>query len=99
MISNDESKVKVLLNKIEGMEELPPEACLPDCLSLVEVIRAEGASFLIKFDGERTASTITIMATGGPLRGDFVRRETDDLLGGLIAVIKEYFVSTRDQAF
>jgi hypothetical protein len=61
---------------------------------LIERIREEGATFLIKLDGERTQSgdsgPYTVLCQGGPLEGDYIRGDFHSLEGGLARVLIGY---------
>lgn len=60
---------------------------------LLEMMRAQGATVLIKLDGERTgedAKPYTVMVSGGPLGDDFFRTDTAALDDGLCYIIGSY---------
>lgn len=61
---------------------------------LLERMREEGAVVLVKLDGERTQpgdnGPYTVLASGKPLGGDFIRIDAASLEDGLAHVILEY---------
>jgi hypothetical protein len=63
-------------------------------LPLLDRMRADGAIAIIKLDGERTGpddgGQYTILASGGPLKGEFLRADTVTLEEGLARVIVGY---------
>lgn len=76
---------------LDTNEDLSSENSLWSRLpKLMEIIKADGASFFFKVDGERETSIFTILIQGGPLDDEYIRTETDDLLKGLNDVFSEY---------
>lgn len=63
-------------------------------LPLLERMRADGAVVVVKLDGERTQpgdnGPYTVLASGRPLAGDFLRTDADSLEDALAYVIVEY---------
>lgn len=63
-------------------------------LPLLERMRADGAMAFIKLDGGRTGPAdggqYTILVSGGPLNGEFLRADTETLEDGLARVIVGY---------
>lgn len=62
-------------------------------LPILERMRSDGAIVLIKLDGGRGPSDggpYTVLASGGPLKGDFVRADVSSIEHGIAKVIVEY---------
>ncbi|WP_437604623.1 hypothetical protein WMF20_25670 [Sorangium sp. So ce834] len=62
-------------------------------LPLLERMRGDGAVVLIKLDGGRDlveGDPYTVIASGGPLKGDYIRAEMSSLERGVAKVIIEY---------
>lgn len=60
-------------------------------LPLIHKLQDEGASFMIKVDGEREANIYTILIqTNNKFNDTYFRAETDDLVYGINKVIHEY---------
>lgn len=63
-------------------------------IPLIMKIQSEGTTFFIRADGERNQNIFTIMIQGGLLGplvgGDYIRKETSDLIDGVNQVIVEY---------
>ncbi|WP_437322432.1 hypothetical protein [Sorangium sp. So ce394] len=62
-------------------------------LPLLERIRGDGAMVLIKFDGGRDLTEngpYTVIASGGPLKGEYIRAEMSSLERSVAKVIIEY---------
>ncbi|QPB83412.1 hypothetical protein CWC22_010620 [Pseudoalteromonas rubra] len=78
-----------------GLPEISPswqgiDAVLP----LLDKIKGEGGIVIIKFDGERNSEDdngqYTLMISGTPLAGDFIRTDSETVEEGLATVITEY---------
>src|SRR5689334_22148412 len=59
-------------------------------LQVMDVIAKEGATVVVKFDGERTADRYTVIISGGRLGADFYRGDSDDLSNSLEGGIRHY---------
>lgn len=59
-------------------------------LQILDVIAKEGATVVVKLDGERTDDRYTVIVSGGPLGADFYRGDGDDLSKLLEAGIGHY---------
>ena len=57
---------------------------------LILKLQSEGASFLVKADGERSSNIFTILIEGGSLGEDYLRCETDNLHEGISQVLSDY---------
>jgi len=57
---------------------------------LILKLQGEGASFLIKADGERSSNIFTLMIEGGSLGEDYLRCETDNLHKGISQILSDY---------
>lgn len=57
---------------------------------LINLINKDGATFILHADGEREKNTFTMLIQGGPLKQDYIRYETSDLLTGLGKIFAEY---------
>ncbi len=75
----------------EISESLGVEAeCWGFAVPLILKLQGEGASFLIKADGERSSNIFTLMIKGGSLREDYLRCETDNLHKGISQILSGY---------
>lgn len=63
---------------------------LNSALLLIAKIQEEGATFLLKIDGERESNYFTLMISGGRLGNDYLKQETSDLEAGLTNLVSEY---------
>jgi hypothetical protein len=54
-------------------------AVICSLLQVIEVIAEEGATAIVKLDGERSTDRHTVILSGGPLRAEFYRGDGDDL--------------------
>jgi hypothetical protein len=62
-------------------------------LPILERMRSDGAIVLIKLDGGRGPSDngpYTLVVSGGPLNGDFIRVDVSTLEEGIARVVVEY---------
>lgn len=62
-------------------------------MPLIDRVRRAGAVFIIKVDGERGEGDngpYTVLASGGPLRGDCIRIDAETLEDGLAYVLVRY---------
>ncbi|KYF65035.1 hypothetical protein BE15_28870 [Sorangium cellulosum] len=62
-------------------------------LPILERMRRDGAMVLLKIDGGRGLSDngpYTILASGGPLKGDFIRVDVSSIEDGIAQVVVEY---------
>ncbi len=57
---------------------------------LILKLQGEGASFLMKADGERSMNIFTLMIEGGSLGDDYLRCETDNLHEGISQILSDY---------
>ncbi|HEX9985079.1 MAG TPA: hypothetical protein VGF69_17600 [Thermoanaerobaculia bacterium] len=57
----------------------PSQAAVCSLVNVVEVIAAEGATAIVKLDGERGTNRYTVIISGGRLGVDFYRGDGDDL--------------------
>lgn len=78
-----------------GLPEISPswqgvDAVLP----VLNKIKSEGGIVIIKLDGERTSEDdngqFTLMVSGSPLDGDFIRTDSATIEEGLTKIIMEY---------
>lgn len=86
--------VCVIASKL-GLPEISPSwQGIDPVLPLLNKIKDEGGIVIIKFDGERNTANdngqYTIMVSGSPLTGDFIRIDSETIEDGLAAVIAEY---------
>ncbi|MEJ2043220.1 MAG: hypothetical protein P8X74_22065 [Reinekea sp.] len=65
-------------------------------IPIVLKLQSEGASFLIKSDGERSSNVFTVMIEGGRLGDEYLRCETDDLQEGVSQLILDYSLKFWD---
>ena len=54
-------------------------ADISSLLQVIEVIAEEGATAIVKLDGERSTDRHTVILSGGPLGADSYRGDGDDL--------------------
>lgn len=62
-------------------------------LPILERMRSDGAIVLIKLDGGRGLSDngpTTVLASGGPLKGDFIRADVSSIEHGIAEVVVGY---------
>lgn len=62
-------------------------------LPILERMRSDGAIVIIKLDGGRGLSDdgpYTVLASGAPLKGDFIRAEVSSIEHGVAKVVVEY---------
>ena len=64
--------------------------CWSVLVPLIFKLQSEGASLLIKSDGERSSNIFTVMIEGGMLGEDYLRCETDNLSEGVSQLISGY---------
>jgi hypothetical protein len=57
---------------------------------ILKLIAKDGASVLLKTDGERDKNIHTIIIQGGPLGDDYIRLETDEITHGVYKAASEY---------
>lgn len=57
---------------------------------ILEQVKADRATIVVKADGERQKNVYTVVVSGGPLGEDFFRTETDDLSAGIAKVVAQY---------
>lgn len=64
------------------------DAC--SLLQVLDVIAKEGATIVVKLDGERQADRYTVIVSGGQLQGNAYRGDGDDLRALLDEAVREY---------
>lgn len=62
---------------------------LTELLSAIEFLQSEGATVLLKWDGQRQASPCTVVVTG-PDAGDVFREDSDDIWASLARAVADY---------
>ncbi|WP_437805213.1 hypothetical protein [Sorangium sp. So ce1078] len=93
MSANDLALIPVLARYLD-LDPIPAHwQGIDVVLPLLERMRGDGAIVLIKFDGGRDVSEsdpYTVLASGGPLKGEFIRVEASSLEHGIAKVVVEY---------
>jgi hypothetical protein len=99
-VSDDEHPYQQLVAKAFASVGMPPPPedwrGVDPMLPLLERIRQEGAVVVIKLDGERRATDdngpYTVIVSGAPLAGSYLRAEMHSLEESLAKVVFEYAV-------
>ena len=93
MSKDDKSLVPAIAEFLQLAEVSPSWHRIDAVLPLLERMRADGAVVLVKLDGERVgadAELYTVLVSGPPLHGDFIRADSASLEHALARVIVAY---------
>ena len=94
----DVSQVRWALDSL-GVDRLLSIQDMNAAWIVFEAMAREGAVVLVKVDGERVGEEdngkYTVLASGGGLRGEVVRRDSHDLLDAIEYLVVRYVEITR----
>lgn len=96
----DVSRVRWALDSL-GVDRLLSIQDMNSAWIVFEAMAREGAVVLVKVDGERVGEEdngkYTVLASGGGLRGEVVRRDSHDLLDAIEYLVVRYVEITRQR--